>query len=228
MQFGNRQEAGREVAARLRKYANREDVLVLGLPRGGVSVAFEVATALEVPLDIFVLRKLGVPGHEELAFGAIGSGGVRILNADIVDRLEITQLEVAAVTQEETKELERRERRYRGSRPPLDVRGRTVILVDDGIATGASIRAAIHAIRKMRPTSLVVATPVAPRATCKLLRQEVDELVCVDIPEPFYGVGQFYQDFSEVSDEEVVALLDRAGLQERKSKEAVAPVLAEI
>jgi len=228
MQFRNRQEAGREVAARLRKYANREDVLVLGLPRGGVSVAFEVATALEVPLDIFVLRKLGVPGHEELAFGAIGSGGVRILNADIVDRLEITQLEVAAVTQEETKELERRERRYRGSRPPLDVRGRTVILVDDGIATGASIRAAIHAIRKMRPTSLVVATPVAPRATCKLLRQEVDELVCVDIPEPFYGVGQFYQDFSEVSDEEVVALLDRAGLQERKSKEAVAPVLAEI
>jgi putative phosphoribosyl transferase len=228
MKFRNRQEAGREVAARLRKYANREDVLVLGLPRGGVSVAFEVAAALEVPLDIFVLRKLGVPGHEELAFGAIGSGGVRILNADVVDRLEITQLEVAAVTQEETRELERREKRYRGSRPPLDVRGRTVILVDDGIATGASIRAAIHAIRKMRPTSLVVATPVAPRATCKLLRQEVDELVCVDIPEPFYGVGQFYQDFSEVSDEEVVALLDRAGLQERKSKEAVAPVLAEI
>jgi predicted phosphoribosyltransferase len=186
-----------------------------------------VATALEVPLDIFVLRKLGVPGHEELAFGAIGSGGVRILNADVVDRLGISELEVAAVTQEETKELERRETRYRGSRPPLDVRGRTVILVDDGIATGASIRAAIHAIRKMRPAAIVVATPVAPRATCNLLRREVDELVCAESPEPFYGVGQFYQDFSAVSDEEVVALLDPAVLEKRRSKEAAAPVLAE-
>jgi len=222
MKFRNRQEAGRQVAARLGKYGNREDVLVLGLPRGGVPVAYEVATALEVPLDIFVLRKLGVPGHEELAFGAIGSGGVRILNADVVDRLGISELEVAAVTQEETKELERRETRYRGSRPPLDVRGRTVILVDDGIATGASIRAAIHAIRKMRPAAIVVATPVAPRATCNLLRREVDELVCAESPEPFYGVGQFYQDFSAVSDEEVVALLDK-----RRSKEAAAPVLAE-
>jgi putative phosphoribosyl transferase len=227
MKFRNRQEAGRQVAARLGKYGNREDVLVLGLPRGGVPVAYEVATALEVPLDIFVLRKLGVPGHEELAFGAIGSGGVRILNADVVDRLGISELEVAAVTQEETKELERRETRYRGSRPPLDVRGRTVILVDDGIATGASIRAAIHAIRKMRPAAIVVATPVAPRATCNLLRREVDELVCAESPEPFYGVGQFYQDFSAVSDEEVVALLDPAVLEKRRSKEAAAPVLAE-
>ena len=227
MKFRNRQEAGREVAPRLGKYGNREDVLVLGLPRGGVPVAYEVATALEVPLDIFVLRKLGVPGHEELAFGAIGSGGVRILNADVVDRLGISELEVAAVTQEETKELERRETRYRGSRPPLDVRGRTVILVDDGIATGASIRAAIHAIRKMRPAAIVVATPVAPRATCNLLRREVDELVCAESPEPFYGVGQFYQDFSAVSDEEVVALLDPAVLEKRRSKEAAAPVLAE-
>jgi len=228
MKFRNRQEAGRKVAARLEKYANREDVLVLGLPRGGVPVAFEVATALGLPLDIFVLRKLGVPGHEELAFGAIGSGGVRILNADIVDRLGITELEVAAVTQEETKELERREKHYRGSRPPLDVCGRTVILVDDGIATGASIRAAIHAIRKMRPAAIVVATPVAPRATYKLLRQEADELVCADIAEPFYGVGQFYEDFSEVPDEEVVAMLDRALLQKQESKEGAAPVLAEI
>jgi len=228
MTFKNRQEAGREVAAGLGKYANRQDVIVLGIPRGGVAVAFEVAAALRLPLDIFVLRKLGVPGHEELAFGAIGSSGVRILNADIVDRLGISEVEVAAVTQEETKELECREKHYRGSRPPLDVRGRTVILVDDGIATGASIRAAIHAIRKMRPAALVVATPVAPRATCQLLRHEVDELVCACIPEPFYGVGQFYQDFSQVSDEEVVTLLNRAVLQKQEPKETAAPVLAEI
>jgi len=216
------------VAARLGKYAHREDVLILGLPRGGVPVAYEVATALGVPLDIFVLRKLGVPGHEELAFGAIGSGGVRILNADILDRLGITQLEIAAVTQEETKELERREMHYRGNRPPLNVLGRTVILVDDGIATGASIRAAIHAIRKMRPAAIVVATPVAPRTTCNLLRREVDELVCAESPEPFYGVGQFYEDFSEVPDEVVVTMLDRALLQKQESKEGAAPVLAEI
>jgi len=228
MKFRNRQEAGLEVAARLENYADREDVLVLGLPRGGVPVAYVVATVLGLPLDIFVLRKLGVPGHEELAFGAIGSGGVRILNADVVDRLGISELEIAAITQEETKELKRREKRYRGSRPPLDVSGRTVILVDDGIATGASIRAAIHAIRKMRPAAIVVATPVAPRATCNLLRREVDELVCVKSPEPFYGVGQFYQDFSEVPDEEVVAMLDRALLPRQESKEAAAPVLAEI
>jgi predicted phosphoribosyltransferase len=228
MKFRNRQEAGRKVAARLGKYGNREDVIVLGIPRGGVVVAFEVATALGLPLDIFVLRKLGVPGHEELAFGAIGSGGVRILNADIVDRLGISELEIAAVAKEQTKELDQREYRYRGKRPPLEVQGRTVIVVDDGIATGASIRAAIDAIRKMRPAALVVAAPVAPRATCQLLRHEVDELVCAYTTESFYGVGQFYQDFSQVSDEEVVALLDRAVLQKRDSKEAVAPVLAEI
>lgn len=210
MKFKNRQEAGRAVAARLTKYANREDVIVLGVPRGGVSVAFEVASALHVPLDIFVLRKLGVPGHEELAFGAIGSGGVRILNADVVSHLGISEVDIAAVSKEQTKELQQREQRYRGNRPALQVQGKTVILVDDGIATGASIRAAIHAIRKMRPAWLVVATPVAPRATCNVIRQEVDELVCADIPEPFYGVGEFYQDFSQVSDEEVVALLDRS------------------
>lgn len=216
------------VAARLEKYANREDVIVLGVPRGGVSVAFEVARALHVPLDIFVLRKLGVPGHEELAFGAIGSGGVRILNADVVSHLGISELEIAAVAKEQTKELQQREQRYRGNRPALQVQGKTVILVDDGIATGASMRAAIHAIRKMRPAWLVVATPVAPRATCNVIRQEVDELVCADIPEPFYGVGGFYQDFSQVSDDEVVGLLARAmrEMSEGQPREAAASAIA--
>lgn len=230
MVFKNRQEAGRELATRLTKYANREDVLVLGVPRGGIPVASEVATALHVPLDIFVLRKLGVPGHEELAFGAIGSGGVRILNADVVDRLGISELEIAAAMQEQTRELERREKLYRGDRPPLDVHGRTVILVDDGIATGASLRAAIHAIRKMKPAAIVVATPVAPRETCNRLRQEVDELVCVDIPEPFYAIGEFYIDFSQVSDGQVVELLDRAMHQkmEKHPQEAAAPLITVI
>ncbi len=228
MKFKNRQEAGREVAVRLGKYANREDVIVLGVPRGGVSVAFEVASALHVPLDIFVLRKLGVPGHEELAFGAIGSGGVQILNADIVSRLGISELDIATVAKEQTKELQRREQRYRGNRPALQVQGKTVILVDDGIATGASIRAAIHAIRKMKPVALVVATPVAPRATCSLIRREVEELVCVEMLESFYGVGEFYKDFSQVSDEEVIALLDRASRQmgEKQPREAAASSLA--
>lgn len=226
MKFRNRQEAGRQLAERLQKYANREDVLVLGVPRGGIPVAFEVAMKLRVPLDIFVLRKLGVPGHEELAFGAIGSGGVRVLNRDVVTHLGITELEIAEVTKVEQEELERRERHYRGNRPPLDVRGQIVILVDDGIATGASLRAAIHAIRKMRPAALVVATPVAPRATCNLLRQEVDELVCAAVPEPFYEVGQFYEDFSQVSDKEVVQLLDRAMRETVQKQEAPAPLLA--
>ena len=218
MIYRNREEAGRELAVRLGKYANREDVIVLGVPRGGVPVAFEVASELNVPLDIFVLRKLGVPGHEELAFGAIGSGGVRILNPDIVHKLGITELDIAAATQEEGKELERREKRYRGNRPPLHVEGLTVILVDDGIATGASSRAAIHAVRKLRPAAIVLATPVAPHRTCELLRQEVDELVCARMPEPFYGVGQFYKDFSQVSDEQVIELLERASQQLSKKK----------
>jgi len=210
MIFTNRQEAGRVLAGRLEKYANREDVIVLGVPRGGISVAFEVAKALQAPLDIFVLRKLGVPGHEELAFGAIGSGGVRVLNADVVNKLGVSELEIAAATKEETRELKRREHLYRGTRPPLNVQGYTVILVDDGIATGASLRAAIQAIRKLKPTALVVATPVGPSSTLHSLGHEVDELVCAEIPEPFFGVGQFYGDFSQVSDEEVIGLLERA------------------
>ena len=222
MIFTNRQEAGRVLAERLGKYANREDVVVLGVPRGGVPVAFEVASALGVPLDIFVLRKLGVPGHEELAFGAIGSGGARVLNTDVVNKLGVSEQEIAVATKEEARELERRERLYRGNRPPLNVEGFTVILVDDGIATGASLRVAIQALRKLKPAALVVATPVAPRTTYHSLRQEVDDLVCARIPDPFYGVGQFYEDFSQVSDEEVIALLERAQGPRAASKASAA------
>ena len=224
MSFANRTEAGRELAWHLKKYANREDVIVLGAPRGGIPVAFEVATRLGVPLDVFVLRKLGVPGHEELAFGAIASGGVRVLNRETIEALGLSGLDIERVTGAETLELERRERAYRGARPQLNVTGLIVILVDDGIATGSSMRAAIRALRQMKPAALIVAIPVAPRSTCNRLRPEVDELVCLDMPEPFYGVGQFYDDFSQVSDEEVTDLLDRAsGRVEREYQGASAP-----
>lgn len=178
MNFANRTEAGQQLALRLRQYANRDDVIVLGAPRGGVPVAFEVATDLKAPLDVFVLRKLGVPGREELAFGAIASGGVQILDRDIVESLGISGLEIERVTRAEEQELERRERAYRGGRPPLAVGGLTVILVDDGIATGSSMRAAIRALRQMKPARIVVAVPVAPPSTCNRLQFEVDELVC--------------------------------------------------
>jgi len=210
MIFANRTEAGQQLALRLRKYANRDDVIVLGAPRGGVPVAFEVATALRAPLDVFVLRKLGVPGREEFAFGAIASGGVRILEQNTVEGLGITGLDIELVTRAEKQELERRERAYRGGRPPLDVSGLTVILVDDGIATGASMRAAIRALRQMKPARIVIAVPVAPPSTCNRLQFEVDELVCLEMPEAFYGVAQFYGDFAQVSDEEVKELLDSA------------------
>jgi putative phosphoribosyl transferase len=217
MVFANRTEAGRRLAQLLRKYTNREDAIVLGVPRGGVPVAFEVARALGLPLDVFVLRKLGVPGHEELAFGAVGSGGVRVLDPDVIEGLGISDRDIDRVTKAERKELERREREYRGGRPRLDANGKTVILVDDGIATGSSMRAAIRALRQMKPTRLVVATPVAPPSTCHRLRLDVDEVVCVETPEWFRGVGEFYDDFSQVSDEEVNELLDRASRELRTS-----------
>jgi len=210
MIFTDRAEAGRNLAQKLNDYANRDDVIVLGAPRGGVPIAFEISSALNVPLDIFVLRKLGVPGHEELAFGAIASGGVRILDSDIVDACGLTSQDIERVTRDETRELERRERAYRRGRLPLNVEGMTVILTDDGIATGSSMRAAIRALRQMKPSALVIATPVAPHSTCERLRPLVDELVCLNMPEPFFGVGQFYHDFSEVTDDEVNELLDRA------------------
>jgi len=218
MIFQNRTTAGRELAQQLKHYANRKDVIVLGTPRGGVPVAFEVATALEAPLDIFVLRKLGVPGHEELAFGAIASGGIRILDRHTIEGLGITGTEIERVTRAEQLELERRECAYRGGRPPLNVRRLTVILVDDGIATGSSMRAAVRALQQMNPATLVIATPVAPRSTCNRLRPEVDELVCLEMPEPFYGVGQFYRDFSEVPDAEVIHLLECAWEREDRNR----------
>jgi putative phosphoribosyl transferase len=194
----------------LQAYAGRKDVIVLGIPRGGVPVAFEVAKLLDAPLDVLVLRKLGVPGHEELAFGAIASGGIRVLNPEIVRALGISELDIKSVIAAQTKELKRRESIYRGLRPGLKVTERTVILVDDGIATGSGISAAIAALRQLNPARIVVAVPVVPPSTCDRLRTEVENLVCVEAPEPFYGVGQFYSDFSQVSDEEVNELLDPA------------------
>ena len=210
MIFPNRTEAGCRLALRLQEYANRKNVIVLGIPRGGVPVAFEVARALKAPLDVLVLRKLGVPGHEELGFGAIASGGIRALNSEIVEALRISPWDIELVTEREARELKRREHAYRGRRSPLDVEGRTVILVDDGIATGSGIRAAINALRQMKPAQIVVAVPLAPASTCDRLRGEVNELICLATPEPFYGVGQFYYDFSQVSDAEVNELLARA------------------
>lgn len=209
MIFANRTEAGRSLAWRLDNYANRNDVVVLGIPRGGVPVAFQVAEALHAPLDVFQLRKLGVPGHEELAFGAIASGGVRVLDRQILHALSISSSVIEAVTAREQKELKRRELAYRGDRPPLPVTGRIVILVDDGIATGASLLAGIRALRQLRPAKIVIAVPVAPPETCERLANEVDELVCVATPEPFRAVGQFYDDFSQVKDEAVIEMLMR-------------------
>jgi putative phosphoribosyl transferase len=215
--FVDRIDAGKKLAEKLRAYAGREDVIVLGVPRGGVPVAFEVATALKAPLDILVLRKLGVPWQEELAFGAIAQGDVRVLDRRIMEMLGLTPSEVEKVAAKEKVELERREKAYRGDRPPLDVRGRTVVLVDDGIATGSSMRAAIAALRQMGPARIVLAVPVAPPSTCERLRAEVDDLVCVDMPESFYAIGQFYLNFSPVGDREVTDLLARsAGLASEK------------
>ncbi|HZC98255.1 MAG TPA: erythromycin esterase family protein [Bradyrhizobium sp.] len=206
--FRDRRDAGRQLAERLRAYANRADVIVLALPRGGVPVAYEVARALRAPLDVFVVRKLGVPGYEELAMGAVATGGVRVLN-DVVKRLGIPDFIVDTVAAEEQQELARRERLYRGGRPPPDVRGRTVILVDDGLATGATMHAAIQALRQQQPARMVVAVPTASPDTCEQMRKEVDDVVCAMTPEPFHAVGQWYQDFSQTTDEEVRALLAR-------------------
>ena len=209
MNFDNRADAGRKLAGQLKRYVNEKNVIVLGLPRGGVPVAFEVASALNAPLDVFVSRKLGVPGQEELAFGAISSGGVRVLDPEIVQAAAVSDLQIERITAREKVELERREATYRGGRPPLEIAGATVILVDDGVATGSSVRAAISALRQMKPQRIVLATPVIPAATYQRLRTEVDDLVCVVMPEGFYGIGQFYEDFSQVTDEEVINLLRR-------------------
>ena len=208
--FRDRTEAGRLLAQKLREYANRDDVVVLALPRGGVPVAYEVANTLNVPLDIFLVRKLGLPGNEELAMGAIASGGVRVLNEEVVRALNIPDEIVDEVAEKEERELERREREYRGGRPPVDVRGRTAILIDDGLATGSSMRAAALALRNNQPAQIVVAVPVGAPSTCAEFESEVDKVVCAFTPEPFWGVGQWYRDFSQTSDEEVRDLLGRA------------------
>jgi erythromycin esterase-like protein/predicted phosphoribosyltransferase len=207
--FRDRRDAGRLLAEKLAAYANRPDALVLALPRGGVPVAYEVARALGAPLDVFVVRKLGVPGYEELAMGAVATGGVRVLNDQLVERLGIPEQMIDAVAARELQELARRERRYRGGRPPPDVRGRTVILVDDGLATGATMHAAIEALRQQKPTRIVVAVPTASPETCEEMKTKADDVICAITPEPFQAVGRWYQDFSQTTDEEVEALLSR-------------------
>jgi putative phosphoribosyl transferase len=213
--FHDRCEAGRLLAGRLPVYQNRADVLILALPRGGVPVAFEVAQSLHAPLDVFVVRKLGVPRDEELAFGAIASGGVRVLNPLLISDWGITEEIINAVASREQKELERRERAYRGARPAPEVRGQTVILIDDGLATGATMLAATKALRQQEPGEIVVAVPVAAPETCEKFRPEVDHIVCAVTPEPFYAVSRWYEDFSETTDDEVRDLLERAQFQER-------------
>jgi putative phosphoribosyl transferase len=208
--FLDRTDAGQQLAARLTGYANRPDVVVLALPRGGVPIAYEVARMSHAPLDVFIVRKLGVPGHEELAMGAVATGGVIVLNNDIIEALQIPRQVVDSVVERERSELHRRERLYRDDSPPPAVQGKTVILVDDGLATGASMRAAVAALRKLGPARIVVAVPVAAPTTCDEFKAEVDQIVCAVTPEPFYGVGYWYEDFVQVRDEEVRDLLKRA------------------
>ena len=210
MLFRDRSDAGRRLAARLQGYANRPDVVVLALPRGGVPVGYEVARALGAPLDVFLVRKLGFPGQEELAMGAIASGGVRVLNTNLLRRFHVPDHTVEAIAARELAELERRERSYRGSTAPPPVRGRAVILVDDGLATGSTMRAAAAALRRMDPTRIVVAVPVGAESSCEEFGGIVDEVVCAETPEPFRAVGQWYDDFSQTTDEEVRELLERA------------------
>jgi putative phosphoribosyl transferase len=205
--FHDRRHAGHALGARLQEYGARSDVVVLGLPRGGVPVAFEVARTLRAPLDVFVVRKLGVPGREELAMGAIASGGVRIVNHDVVRSLRIDPGVIERTAEGETRELERRESLYRGDRPTLDVFGKKVLLVDDGLATGSTMRAAIEAARHLAPSEIVVAVPVAASSVCRSLRSVADEVVCLRTPKNFYAVGMWYEDFTQTSDRDVADLL---------------------
>jgi predicted phosphoribosyltransferase len=208
--FRDRKEAGRVLADLLGEYAGRTDVIVLALPRGGLPVGYEVARRLSAPLDVFVVRKLGLPSQPELAIGAIASGGVRVLNRDVVEGLGVPQHVIETVAKREESELFRREQLYRGNRPVPELGGKTVILVDDGLATGSTMRSAAAAIKQQGPARLVVAVPVAARSTCEELEEAVDEVVCALTPFPFFAVGQWYRDFGETSDDEVRELLERA------------------
>jgi putative phosphoribosyl transferase len=208
--FADRIEAGRLLGLELaRRFGKRDDIIVLALPRGGVPVGYEVAQALDAPMDLFIVRKLGVPGHEELAMGAIASGGVRIINRDVLAHVPLAQKAIDEVAAREQQELERRERSYRGSRRPLDVRGKTVVVVDDGLATGSTMRAAVAALKKMEPKAIIVAVPVAAAQTCGEFRDEGIDIVCLRTPEPFQAVGLWYDDFSQTTDEEVHEFLER-------------------
>jgi predicted phosphoribosyltransferase len=218
--FPNRTEAGRLLAEKLEKYVGRDDVIVLGLPRGGVPVAYEVAKRLGVQLDVFIVRKLGVPGFQELAVGAIASGGVRVLNKDVMRAIPNADEVIETLTAKETAELQRREQSYRDSRPAPELRDRVAILVDDGLATGATMRAAVKALRQRGAAKIVVAVPVGPPDTCREFEEEADETICATIPEFFQAVGQYYEDFSQTSDDEVRALLTRAA-QDRSSEDGI-------
>ncbi len=208
--FEDRKAAGRLLARELSHIKGRENVVVLALPRGGVPVGYEVAKKLDAPLDVFIVRKLGVPGHEELAMGAIASGGVLVLNQEVIYRLNIPRQVIDEVVREERRELERREQAYRDGRPPVDVQGKTAILVDDGLATGASMKAAVQGLKTRDPARILIAVPVAAPETCESFQELVDKIICAETPEPFFGVGAWYEDFSQTSDEEVRSLLQQS------------------
>jgi predicted phosphoribosyltransferase len=210
MFFSDRAEAGRILASKLANYKGRANALILGLPRGGIPVAFEVGSALGLPVDVFVVRKLGVPGQEELAMGAIATGDVQVLNYAVVSGLRIGPATIEAVAQKEREELQRRERLYRGEQSPRPIEGKTIILVDDGIATGSTMRAAIAALRQIGPERIIVAAPVGAADTCRELSAEADEVICVETPATFYAISQFYRKFDQTTDEEVRDLLSRA------------------
>jgi putative phosphoribosyl transferase len=208
--FQNRTEAGQKLTSKLSAYFGQPDVLVLALPRGGVPVGYEIARKLHAPVDVFVVRKLGVPWNPELAMGAVATGGVRVIDQEIVRSLAIPHTEIAKIAAQEELELERREHAYRGGRVPLPIGGKKVILVDDGIATGSTVRAGVAALRKLQPARIVIAVPVAPRATCEMLRKVADEVVCAIEAEDFFAIGEWYEDFSQLSDEDVQNLLENA------------------
>jgi predicted phosphoribosyltransferase len=215
MRFRDRVQAGQMLAEALQRFKDRPGVLILALPRGGVPVAYEVAIALNAPLDVFIVRKLGVPGHEELAMGAIASGGVRALNTSVIQQLRISQSVIDQVAAREGEELRRREQLYRGDKASLNTSGQTVILIDDGLATGSTMKAAVAALRRQNPAKIIVAVPTAPSETCEDLQRDADEVICAVTPEPFYAVGMWYEQFDQTTDQEVTELIRKAAGRSR-------------